>query len=109
MSVRTLTQHARRGSMAAQCLCRGLDTPLTSEHIKQKVAVSDLFSIYRWGRASRPHRCVPNWNAPNITYSPAASKQPRAASVSAPTSGMAFLSGAAISISELGGIVCADE
>ena len=67
--VRTLTQHAQEGSMAARCFWRGIDAPLASEHITEKVACRDLFCL---------PRCVPIWNVPNFTYSPAASKQPHA-------------------------------
>ena len=40
--VRTLTQHAQEGSMAARCFWRGIDAPLASEHITEKVACRDL-------------------------------------------------------------------
>ena len=55
--------------MAARCVWRGVDAPLASEHITEEVACRD--------RVCLP-RCVPIWNVPNFTYSPAASKQPHA-------------------------------
>lgn len=43
----TLTQHAQRGSMAAQCLWLGIDASLASKHITAKGRMPRPFAVYQ--------------------------------------------------------------